>query len=227
MTEHVIATLDSVTGRVVVDAELPSATGVNDALSGLLGASAGTSVGCARPSVVRAFPTEPQPPLMQRIRVSGYWHDDHMVGPGRRSVLRMQGCPIRCVGCWVPETWSERGGQTISIDSAVGALLAHDFGRDGVTILGGEPFAQPFALARLVSALRTAQPDIHIVVYTGYTLERLRARAAEDKGLGESWSIGVVLDSIDILIDGPYIAARADSAGPWTGSGNQRVHYLR
>jgi anaerobic ribonucleoside-triphosphate reductase activating protein len=36
-------------------------------------------------------------------------------------------------------------------------------------------------------------------------------------------TIGMILDEIEILIDGPYIAALADSAGTWTGSGNQRV----
>jgi len=32
-----------------------------------------------------------------------------------------------------------------------------------------------------------------------------------------------MLDEVDVLIDGPYVAALADRAGPWTGSGNQRV----
>jgi anaerobic ribonucleoside-triphosphate reductase activating protein len=36
-------------------------------------------------------------------------------------------------------------------------------------------------------------------------------------------AIGAVLEVADILIDGPFIAALADRAGPWTGSGNQRV----
>ena len=33
----------------------------------------------------------------------------------------------------------------------------------------------------------------------------------------------MILDEIDILVDGPYIARLAATAGPWTGSGNQRV----
>ena len=32
-----------------------------------------------------------------------------------------------------------------------------------------------------------------------------------------------VLDGVDMLIDGPYGDALAGSAGPWMGSGNQRV----
>ena len=36
-------------------------------------------------------------------------------------------------------------------------------------------------------------------------------------------AVGAVLDDIQLLVDGPYVAALASSAGPWTGSGNQRV----
>ena len=36
-------------------------------------------------------------------------------------------------------------------------------------------------------------------------------------------AVGAVLDELDMLIDGPYVARRAGDAGPWTGSGNQRV----
>jgi len=44
-------------------------------------------------------------------------------------------------------------------------------------------------------------------------------------GQTEEWHLGfhAVLDAVDILIDGPYIEALSDGAGPWTGSGNQRV----
>jgi hypothetical protein len=36
-------------------------------------------------------------------------------------------------------------------------------------------------------------------------------------------AIDAILDAINVLIDGPYVRALAESAGPWTGSGNQRV----
>jgi anaerobic ribonucleoside-triphosphate reductase activating protein len=91
---------------------------------------------------------------------------------------------------------------------------AHD--RDGVSILGGEPFQQPDGLLALVRALRV-RGCRHILAYSGYTYERLR-RMGERRP-----SVGVVLDEIDILVDGPLVAALADGAGAWTGSGNQRV----
>ena len=32
------------------------------------------------------------------VRLAGYWHDSLIEGPGRRSVAKLQGCPIRCRG---------------------------------------------------------------------------------------------------------------------------------
>jgi anaerobic ribonucleoside-triphosphate reductase activating protein len=102
------------------------------------------------------------------------------------------------------------------VDRLAEALLDPSHERDGATILGGEPFAQPDALLDLVRALRS-HGCRHILCYSGYTYEELRRRA---HGLP---AIGAVLDEIDMLIDGPYVAALADGAGPWTGSANQRA----
>src|SRR5262249_43196029 len=68
----------------------------------------------------------------------------------------------------------------------------------------------------LIRALRRRGCQ-HIVCYSGYTYEVLRRRSARQPAIGQ------VLDEIELLIDGPFVAALTDQAGPWTGSGNQRV----
>lgn len=95
-------------------------------------------------------------------------------------------------------------------------MLDPGHSRDGVTILGGEPFAQPDGLLALVLALRSGGCR-HILCYSGYTYEQLHRRARRQP------AVGAVLDALDMLIDGPYVEALAGGAGPWTGSGNQRV----
>ncbi len=40
---------------------------------------------------------------------------------------------------------------------------------------------------------------------------------------GQQSAIDATLDEIDVVIDGPYVQALSDGAGPWTGSANQRV----
>jgi anaerobic ribonucleoside-triphosphate reductase activating protein len=67
-----------------------------------------------------------------------------------------------------------------------------------------------------VQALR-ARSCLPILVYSGYTYERLRRMARTQQ------SIGAVLDAVEILVDGPYVAALTANAGLWTGSANQRI----
>jgi anaerobic ribonucleoside-triphosphate reductase activating protein len=100
------------------------------------------------------------------------------------------------------------------------ALLDPAHERDGITVLGGEPFSQSEALLALVGALRS-RGCRHILCYSGYTYDALRLRSSSDP------AVGVVLDEIDMLIDGPYVSTLADGAGPWTGSANQRVLTLK
>jgi anaerobic ribonucleoside-triphosphate reductase activating protein len=102
------------------------------------------------------------------------------------------------------------------VDRLADALLDPAYDRDGFSILGGEPLQRPDGLFALVRALR-ARGCRHILVYSVYTYERLRRMAERQP------AVGAVLDEIEVLVDGPYVHALADGAGPWTGSGNQRV----
>jgi anaerobic ribonucleoside-triphosphate reductase activating protein len=99
------------------------------------------------------------------------------------------------------------------------ALLDSAHERDGVSLLGGEPFAQPAGLLGLVRALRAlrARGCPHVLAYSGYTFEQLRRIARLRR------AVASVLDELDVLIDGPYVEHLAGTAGPWTGSGNQQV----
>jgi anaerobic ribonucleoside-triphosphate reductase activating protein len=102
----------------------------------------------------------------------------------------------------------------VSITDVVSTLLdSAGEPRDGVTVSGGEPFGQPAGLVALLRELRAC--GIHIVVYTGYTLEALARRTEPE--------VCETLRLADLLVDGPYVAALADGAGEWRGSRNQRL----
>ncbi len=178
----------------------------------------GQEMGCARPPrrLLPCAATAAEQATSACVRIAGYYHNSLVEGPGRRSAVLFQSCPLACPGCWVPELHDPRGGVLVPVDRLASVLLDPAYQRDGVSILGGEPFVQPDALLALVRALRT-QGCAHILCYSGFTYEALRRRARRHP------AIGAVLDEIDILIDGPYVAALAASAGPWAGSGNQRV----
>src|SRR5262249_21817787 len=88
------------------------------------------------------------------VRLAGYWHNSLIEGPGRRSVAKFQGCPIRCPGCITPDSWDPAGGSLVPVDRLADALLDPRYERDGISILGGEPFFQPRGLSSLVDSLR-------------------------------------------------------------------------
>jgi anaerobic ribonucleoside-triphosphate reductase activating protein len=104
----------------------------------------------------------------------------------------------------------------VPVDRLADALLDPSFNREGASIVGGEPFLQPAGLSAVVRGLRVRGCP-QILVYSGYTYEHL-LRMAQRRP-----AIAAVLNDADILVDGPYVAALTDHAGPWTGSGNQRV----
>lgn len=179
-------------------------------------------IACARPLEI----ITPQPASAEElatevcVRVGGFYHNSLTEGPGRRSSVLFQFCPLKCKGCYVPHLHDRAGGVLISARRLADLLLDETRERDGVTILGGEPFAQPDGLLALVRELRSKNCP-HIVCYSGYTLDALSEKAIKQP------SIGAVLDEIDILIDGAYVESLASGAGLWTGSGNQRVIDMR
>jgi 4Fe-4S single cluster domain/Radical SAM superfamily len=126
---------------------------------------------CAQPLATVSLPRQRAQggPL---LRVEALYHRSVVEGPGRRSVLQVRGCPLRCRGCGVPQTHPFDGGAALSVDQVVEVLL-DPVGepRDGITVIGGEPFGQPVGLAAVLSRLKAR--GIPTTVYTGYTLASL------------------------------------------------------
>lgn len=76
--------------------------------------------------------------------------NEHLYGPGKRLVLFMQGCSLRCPGCVNEHLWDFSEGKKISITNLVG--LCHDL--DGITLHGGEPLDQSEELLTLVKKIK-------------------------------------------------------------------------
>lgn len=65
-------------------------------------------------------------------------------GPGIRFVVFMQGCPLRCLYCHNPDSWTA-GGTAYSADEVLARVLRYKnyFGdKGGLTVSGGEPMVQ-------------------------------------------------------------------------------------
>ena len=77
----------------------------------------------------------------------------------------------------MPHLHDPAGSVLAPADRLADALLEPAYPRDGVSLLGGEPVAQPEGLLALVRALRTRGCP-HLLADSGYTYEHLRRRAA-------------------------------------------------
>lgn len=133
-------------------------------------------------------------------------------GPGRRFAIWVQGCPLRCPGCCNPEMFSERGGTERSVDDLISSVACTP-DIEGITLLGGEPFAQAEACAEL--ARRVRELGLSVVVFSGYALDELRAPRAQQ-----------LLAHTDVLFDGRYERDLPETRRRWIGSSNQQVHFL-
>lgn len=150
------------------------------------------------------------------VRVARIVDRTHVLGPGPRAVVMVQGCELRCHGCTVPETHDRDGGMRVPIADLASRLNAID-GIAGVTFTGGEPFLQAGALATVIEALRAERPELSTMSYSGYRVEWLRAKGSPAQA--------ELLDRLDLLVDGPYVE-RLHAPLRWRGSSNQRIHSL-
>ncbi len=78
-------------------------------------------------------------------------------GPSLRSVVFMQGCPLRCVCCHNPDTWDFAGGEEYDADRLTEKILRYQsyYGDDGgITVSGGEPLMQTEFLVELFTNIK-------------------------------------------------------------------------
>lgn len=149
------------------------------------------------------------------LRINKFLPFTKVEGPGERACIWVQGCPIHCPGCAVPWTWSDKGGEEIETKDLAKCIL-NGPQVEGVTFVGGEPFAQAEALADLGRILQ--EVGLSVVTFTGYVLEGI------SNSSHQGWHD--LLSVTDLLIDGPYRQNLADMSRPWLGSSNQRYHFL-
>lgn len=113
------------------------------------------------------------------------------------------------------QTWSNRGGRIVDTQELLTQILEGP-SVEGVTFLGGEPFAQAAALAEIGKGLQ--EQGLSVLTFTGYWREGLEKADRED--------FNALLSVTDLLIDGPFEREKTDLSRPWVGSSNQRFHFL-
>ncbi|MGC4761352.1 4Fe-4S single cluster domain-containing protein [Micromonospora sp. DT46] len=160
----------------------------------------------------------PRPPVgVETVAVARFLAATRAEGPGERTAVWVQGCAIRCPGCFNPHLWSFRGGDRVAPADLVRRAL--DAGTEGLTLLGGEPFDQAAPLAAVATEVRAAGRSV--MTFTGYT--RAQLHRAVDAGRDD---VAALLAATDLLVAGPFLADRIDTRRPWVGSTNQEFVLL-
>lgn len=153
------------------------------------------------------------------MKFAGLNKNDFTDGCGVCVSLWVQGCPLHCSECQNPQTWDFDGGKEVPYDlkgQIVKAISANGITRN-FSILGGEPLCEEnldFVLD-IITAIRTAYPDIKIYIWSGYTFDELITR--KDKRIVE------ILKRANTLIDGRYEKDLRDITLELRGSSNQNI----
>ena len=145
------------------------------------------------------------------LELSGIVGDSIVDGPGIRTTVFCQGCPHHCPGCHNPETWAFGTGTPMDPETILEIVRSNPLCR-GVTFSGGEPFAQAAGFAELARLLKRA--GYEVASYSGYTFEELLSGTDAQREL---------LETIDVLIDGPFLLAEKSLELSFRGSRNQRI----
>ena len=148
-----------------------------------------------------------------KLRVFNILKRTKVEGPGIRYCIWTQGCSRHCKGCQAVHTWSHSGGYLVDVKDIIEDIKSRK-DIEGVTFLGGEPFEQAEALG--IIAEEVQKLGLSVLCFSGFLLEELRA---EEKNK-------LLLDNIDLLIDGEFKQELVDYSRPWCGSSNQRYHFL-
>ena len=143
-------------------------------------------------------------------------------GVGVRVSLFVAGCTHHCPGCFNPETWDFNAGKRFDkrvIDRIIKALEPDHI--NGLTLLGGEPFEKvnQRGLLPLIRQVKELYPQKDIWSFTGYIYDRdlLPGGRAYCEVTDE------FLDSLAVLVDGPFVEVRKDISLKFRGSSNQRL----
>lgn len=148
----------------------------------------------------------------QTIRVLDIVRGTTVDGPGFRTSIYVAGCRHRCPGCHNPESWDFLAGQEMALQEILDVVREEDF---DVTFSGGDPMYHP---AEIVALSRKIHEMGHSVwLYTGFTWEELV----------KSEVFLMVLQEIDVIVEGPFVESLRDTDLLFRGSFNQRIVDVR
>ncbi len=143
-------------------------------------------------------------------------------GEGIRVSVFVSGCTIHCKGCFQPQTWDFAYGNPFTSELQENILTELEKGfYSGLTILGGEPFepANQAGEIGLIREFKKRFPHLSLWMYTGFLYDKDLVPG----GRKYTELTDEILDSVDILVEGPFVEAKRNLTLNFRGSSNQRI----
>ena len=146
------------------------------------------------------------------MRYHNITKDDMLNGDGLRVVLWVAGCNHCCKGCQNPITWDPDGG--LLFDDKAKQEIFEQLNKNyisGITFSGGDPLhpANRLDVKNLMIEIKEKYPNKTIWLYTGDVWENIYQMP--------------LMQYVDVVVDGEYVAQERDTKLLWKGSKNQRV----
>ena len=145
-------------------------------------------------------------------------YNDIANGYGVRTSLFVSGCRNNCPNCFNKDAQNFKYGNPFTnevADNIIKSVKANHY--KGITILGGEPMEPENAseLIKFVRKFREVYGDSkNIWLFTGYIYEDILSYNDDRTKLAES---------VDIIVDGPFIESKKNIMLQFRGSSNQRI----
>lgn len=131
-------------------------------------------------------------------------------GPYNRCCIWFQGCNIHCSGCCNKELQALTPKNIVSLDQLLSIIkeAKEKYNIEGVTLSGGEPTLQ-VGLSKLNTEIHNF--GLGIILFSGKLKEQINSE---------------LINSIDLLIDGPYVESKKDTKRVLIGSINKNITFI-
>lgn len=151
--------------------------------------------------------------MQNLLNVASYQTGVTSLGPGKRFVVWLQGCPFDCKNC-MSQSWIPFEVANLIDIKQLAKKIIEQSDIEGITLSGGEPMMQASILTKLLSEIKAARPDLNIICFTGFRFTQLQWPESQQ-----------LLKYIDVIICGLYVDALNNNKG-LRGSINQEVIFL-
>lgn len=128
-------------------------------------------------------------------------------GPFKRMAIWFQGCDIDCFGCCNKELQEFKIANVMSFDQLLELIIEtkKTYEIEGVTFCGGEPSLQRHLH---LLGLKLRELNIGTIMFSGKYVEQLPKE---------------LVNSMDMILDGPFVLSKLEKERRLLGSTNQRI----